>query len=154
MDDDREVSISIPLDFEGFLRRACPSCDREFKWLPSDSGEPVPRTGYSCPYCRARADTQHWMTAGQVEFAEQTVVSELLGPSLRALERKPDPDALLSISVETSGGDAPRPLTEPDDMSVITFDCHPSEPLKVQLDVQDTFYCLICGSDQGLAATE
>ena len=27
------LSVPFPLDSEGFLRRECPSCRREFKWL-------------------------------------------------------------------------------------------------------------------------
>src|SRR5207302_1564042 len=30
------LRISLPLDDAGFLRRACPSCVREFKWLHSE----------------------------------------------------------------------------------------------------------------------
>ena len=25
--------MEIPLDSDGFLRRECPTCEREFKWL-------------------------------------------------------------------------------------------------------------------------
>ena len=28
-----ELSVSFSLDSERFLRRACPACSREFKWL-------------------------------------------------------------------------------------------------------------------------
>lgn len=31
--------MSDPLDSDGFLRRECPTCEREFKWLPSCEGE-------------------------------------------------------------------------------------------------------------------
>jgi hypothetical protein len=50
---DVELSIPFPLDDDGFLRRECPTCDREFKWLPAhDETEatPPPAGGYFCPY--------------------------------------------------------------------------------------------------------
>jgi hypothetical protein len=35
MSDEVQLSMSLPLDGDGFLRRECPTCEREFKWLPS-----------------------------------------------------------------------------------------------------------------------
>lgn len=29
--------MTIPLDSDGFLRRECPICEREFKWRPSEA---------------------------------------------------------------------------------------------------------------------
>lgn len=55
MTDDRiELGMTIPLDSDGFLRRECPSCEREFKWRPSESdaeeaGESTDDVGYFCP---------------------------------------------------------------------------------------------------------
>ena len=39
----------------------------------------------------------------------------------------------------------PDPLTEDDDMTLVDFTCHPSEPLKVLDDWAKPVYCLICG---------
>ena len=54
-DDDVTLEMSIPLDDDGFLRRACPTCEREFKWLPSTNDEEAidsPEVDhYFCPYC-------------------------------------------------------------------------------------------------------
>ncbi len=60
MSDEVTLSMSLPLDGDGFLRRECPTCEREFKWLPSPqhgegdaaaaSDEPAPER-YFCPYC-------------------------------------------------------------------------------------------------------
>lgn len=44
--------MSVPLDSEGFLRRECPTCEREFKWKPAGEDEeatPAPEGGYFCP---------------------------------------------------------------------------------------------------------
>jgi hypothetical protein len=29
---DMSVSMSLPLDEDGFLRRECPTCERQFRW--------------------------------------------------------------------------------------------------------------------------
>jgi len=39
MDDEVTMSLTLPLDDDGFLRRECPSCERQFKWLPDSSDE-------------------------------------------------------------------------------------------------------------------
>ena len=51
-----ELSVSFPLDSEKFLRRACPTCSREFKWLSEegDAESPSPEH-YFCPYCGSSA---------------------------------------------------------------------------------------------------
>jgi hypothetical protein len=30
---DVSIPMSLPLDGDGFLRRECPKCERQFKWL-------------------------------------------------------------------------------------------------------------------------
>ena len=37
------------------------------------------------------------------------------------------------------------PLTEVDDMTLVVFPCHPSEPLKVLDEWPKPAHCLICG---------
>src|SRR4051812_31624365 len=69
--DERSTSVPVPLDSEGFLRRECPTCEREFKWLPSDDSEPVEPGGYYCPYCGIQAPVEHWLTKPQAEFARE-----------------------------------------------------------------------------------
>lgn len=39
MSDEVQLSMSLPLDGDGFLRRECPTCEREFKWVPSPDPE-------------------------------------------------------------------------------------------------------------------
>ncbi len=36
-DDEVSFRMTIPLDSDGFLRRECPTCEREFKWQPSEA---------------------------------------------------------------------------------------------------------------------
>ncbi|HEV7751795.1 MAG TPA: hypothetical protein VGO71_09640, partial [Baekduia sp.] len=62
----------MPLDSDGFLRRECPTCEREFKVFvhqvageEADAQGPQPG-GYYCPYCAIQADANAWFTKAQI----------------------------------------------------------------------------------------
>ena len=136
---DGEVSfgMTIPLDADGFLRRECPTCEREFKWRQAEpehaqevaSADDV---GYFCPYCGVQAPVDAWLTQAQLSLAQNIVAREFIGPMVRKLGAYDGPDKL-------------DPLTEVDDMTLVDFPCHPSEPLKVLDEWRRPVCCLICG---------
>lgn len=138
MTDDRVTfGMTIPLDSDGFLRRECPTCEREFKWRPSDGEaedavESADDAGYFCPYCGVQAPGDAWLTQAQVALAQNIVAREVIGPMVSKLGVYEEPDKL-------------DPPTETDDMTLVVFPCHPSEPLKVLEDWRTPVYCLICG---------
>jgi hypothetical protein len=139
MSDDRvSFGMTIPLDSDGFLRRQCPTCEREFKWRPTagegeEDGEPTGDGGYFCPYCGVQAPADAWLTEAQRALAENIIATEVIGPMVSKLGTYRGPEKL-------------DPLTEVDDMTRIDFPCHPSEPLKVQGDWLKAPRCLICGT--------
>jgi hypothetical protein len=163
MSDEVHLSMSIPLDGDGFLRRECPTCEREFKWLPS----PDPETdedaaaetagaeaseSYYCPYCAVTAPPDAWLTKAQVAVMHEIVRHELVDPEFDKLERKFDrlnrsSGGLIGIEVRLER-DEPEPapeLDETDDMRRVDFACHPAEPVKVLDDWDGPVHCLICG---------
>jgi hypothetical protein len=158
MTDEVSLEMAIPLDSDGFVRRACPTCEREFKWLHTgsaqeDAGAPasVAPGGFFCPYCGIQAEADQWLTEAQAEYAQNLIVTRLVGPMMKNFS-----DDLNRIG-RRSGGflraemnyDAPSefdPLTEVDDMTRVEFDCHPTEPVKVIDDWTKPVHCLICGS--------
>jgi hypothetical protein len=164
MSDEVQLSMSLPLDGDGFLRRECPTCEREFKWLPSadpDVEEDVAETSgadevpesYYCPYCAVTAPPDAWLTKAQVAAAEEIIQRELIDPELHKLEREIDrlnrrSGGLIGIEVRLER-DEPEPapeLDEPDDdMRRVDFTCHPPEPVKVLDDWERPVHCLICG---------
>ena len=151
--DEVSFSISLPLDDEGFLRRECPNCEREFKWLPQDDSEPEPHGGYCCPYCGERASSDSWFTRGQLRVLEAAVDENVIKPQLTGLEDslvdlEQASGGFLSARIERSGSRRPARLTEPTDMRRVDFDCHPREPVKVMDDWQDAVHCLICGATE------
>ena len=148
---DIELTVRLPLDSDGFLRRECPTCEREFKWLLTTEAEEdaaVPSgAGYFCPYCQIQADSNHWHTRAQVEYAEQAiaphaerVVAEEVQEGLRGLSGF-KPSRLPSGPVPE-----PEPMSaEDDDMRRFDFACHPQEPVKVLDGWAGPVHCLLCG---------
>ncbi len=155
--------MSLPLDGDGFLRRERPTCEREFKWLPSPDPEAdedaVAETGsaeapgsYYCPYCAVTAPPSAWLTKAQVVVMHELLRRELVDPEFNKLEREIDrlnrrSGGLIGIEVRLER-DEPEPipeLNEPDDMRRVDFICHPTEPVKVRDDWDRPVHCLICG---------
>lgn len=148
-----EISVSLPLD-EGFLRRECPSCERQFKWFNGDAdnkpedAEAVEQ--YFCPYCGKPAATDSWWTPEQLEYVQGVGLNAVarrvrdeLGDSMNALKKT----GFLSVSLE--GGDAsdPAPITEPQDMVIVEPPCHYYEPIKIAEDWTEPIYCIVCGRE-------
>ncbi len=148
--------MSLPLDSDGFLRRECPTCERELKWLSADSSESddadsatnVPDGGYYCPYCAIQAQPDSWWTKPQLEQAESAVAREVVAPELEKLKRSAESSSsdALDISVEYDTPEEPDPLTETDDMRRVDFACHPNESVKVLEDWDRPVHCPICGT--------
>lgn len=154
MSDERQLSVSLPLDSDGFLRRECPTCEREFKWLSSEEAEagaePVPEGGYYCPYCAIQAPPDAWWTSVQLELVHSVVSKEIVEPELKKFERSlrsisRRSGGFISASMKTELPPEADPLVETDDMRRVDFECHPSEPVKVLDDWARDVHCLICG---------
>jgi hypothetical protein len=150
MSGDRQLQVAIPLDDDGFIRRMCPSCDREFKDLASlNEGQqtPEPSGGYYCPYCGLQAG--EWWTSEQSSHILALLGSEVIEPELRQLERDVEraSTGLLRFSVDISVPDPPAgEMTEPNDMRRVDFPCHPDEPVKVLDAWSRPVYCRVCGA--------
>jgi hypothetical protein len=149
-----EIPMDLPLDKDGFLRRECPTCERQFKWWPTSSEEAseviqeAPEA-YFCPYCHEPASPDAWWTKEQLEYAQELAAAEVLGPQLRRF--KSDMERMnrrsKGIRFETSllQFSRPEPLAEPDDMVRVDVPCHPEEPTKVGAEWDGEVACLVCG---------
>lgn len=148
---DIELSISLPLDSEGFLRRECPNCERELKWRAAGDREhatPPAPCGYFCPYCAAQAAPGAWWTKAQLEAAKAHAYREVLQPEIDKLAdaARGASGGLVGFGVEVTDPDAPPPLTEGDDMRRVDFACHPDEPVKVPDEWHGPVHCPLCGT--------
>src|SRR5437870_788304 len=89
MSDEISLSMSLPLDSDGFLRRECPTCERELKFRVThseDAEEPL-AGGYFCPYCGVQAPPEAWHTKPQIAYAQAIVARDGLGPLFNELEK-------------------------------------------------------------------
>lgn len=143
------ISVNLNLD-QGFLRRTCPNCRQDFKWLQSEGGQAAyPDAGmYYCPYCGLQADG--WFTDAQLEYLQQEALgsaNEMIRDSLRDLERAAKQSGgLIDVTItEPPGRSSSGPPMEPNDMVRVEPPCHPLEPLKVGEDWKQPLHCLICG---------
>jgi hypothetical protein len=149
MDGDQSIEMSVPLDEDGFLRRECPTCEREFKWFnsPEGQGEPLPMGGYYCPYCRVQGPPDAWWTKEQLEHAENRVARDIVGPEFERMARdlkRSSRNSLIRIDITHETPPELDPLVEPNDMRRVDFPCHPTEPLKVLDDWTRPVHCMIC----------
>jgi len=139
-------AAELSLDDDGFLRRKCAHCEREFKWLHGDEGEPMPDGGYHCPYCDGRSEDEWWTDAQWAHIQAVVVghVEEALHDSMKPLERSSS--EFVKVSVSRAPADAVPPVPdEPNDMRRVDFECHPAEPVKVLEDWAGPVHCLLCG---------
>lgn len=144
--------MSLPLDSDGFLRRECPTCKREFKWFASEASEaePAPESGYYCPYCGVQGPPDAWHTSAQLKQAEAIITREVVSPELKKLERSLQEvgrasGGLIKTSTKVQVPEESDPLTETDDMVPVDFSCHPDEPVKILDSWDRRVHCLICG---------
>lgn len=141
-----DVEIPISLDSDGFLRRECPGCVRQFKCFHGrhpdapDSYE-EPDVDPTCPYCGHSAGPDTWWTPAQADYLGDAAV-HAAGPGL---------DDMLGEAFSGPGmsyeparrGSPPEPPPEPDDMVVWEPPCHPWEPVKVE--GAPGRFCFVCG---------
>lgn len=152
MDEEISISISLPLDRDGFLRRECPKCEQQFKWFSHQEGDPEAESvgQYFCPLCGAPSGIDTWWTPAQLEYAEAAAspeldqhIRDLVTDSFKGMKGvtfKPDPNFRLDLPT-------PDPITESDDMVIVEAPCHPNEPLKIPDEAAaGRLHCLICGT--------
>lgn len=148
-DDSATIGVRVPLDSDGFLRRECPTCEREFKWLhtPQDGavGAAISEGGYYCPYCGVQAAS--WFTKAQALLARNVVATDVVGPMIAKLSKDISRNSrgAIGMSMNYTPPDKMDPLTEVDDMRRVNFACHEAEPVKVLDEWSKDVYCLICG---------
>lgn len=149
-----DVPVSMALDDEGFLRRECPNCNRQFKWHngPANAeAESQPDSGtYYCPFCGEPAEAGRWWTQEQIEYGHGVALSQAL-PALAdeffdGLKNLNSKHFKVTRSGHDAPPDAPMPLVEPTDMTVVTSPCHPWQPVKIPDDAKSPLHCLVCGA--------
>jgi hypothetical protein len=148
-----EVAVQLPLDPDGYLRRECPQCEREFKWHhgPTEGApEPAePPSVYFCPYCGEPAGLDQWYTKDQIETIRAAAMAEVLPKLHNDLKDALSPlnrSGFIKADVKSRQSLPPPPLIEAADMVAVTSPCHPYEPVKIAESWDEPIHCLVCGS--------
>ena len=158
----------LPVDGEGFLRRECPSCRRQFKVRagPADGAvvqrylgrhllfenphEIVRDDAQSfCPYCGTQAQTDAWCTPQQRAWLEkvagalgQAIRYEQLSYPLRTLNQNPQ----VTFVAVPPPDRLPEMRLEQDDMRRHSFFCC-VEDVKVETHWAQPIHCPGCGAE-------
>lgn len=151
----KKISVSLPNDEDGFFRRECPECEREFKVIaesrPTGAAPKTAGETFFCPYCAKSFPVAHFWTKAQLKYREGIAVHEGVGPllekfsqSMKKLERHNSKFLKVKVTSKGSGPRKPAPLTESNDMVRVDPPCHP-EPMKIAEDWTGDVACLICG---------
>lgn len=144
------MEINFPTDSDGYLSQECPSCDQPFKVrFGEGSEEPIS----FCPYC---GHTGHdcWYTQDQVQYIQAVATDVALCPELKKLEREMNKSSggFLKVDMKTDLPEVARPPMETDDaLDFLRFPCC-NETIKVTR--HDRHFCIICGKEMGMAATD
>lgn len=99
-----QISISIPLDENGFMGRECPDCERYFKIKPGTGlvGENLP---CHCPYCGHSDPQDHFWTKAQIEYAQSIAARKVMAAvqkDLKKLEFDIKPRGAFGIGISMS----------------------------------------------------
>ena len=144
--------VDIPLDSDGYLRRECPECARQFKIEIADEDESRSVDRLHCPYCGRSALLDQWFTEEQVQYFRDRVVSDVVNPALRGFTEQLQrasraSEGLIGFEVKSEGLDEPPPrrLREEDDMVRVRFSCC-EETVKVSPDWGRELHCVVCGT--------
>lgn len=148
-----DISIRLPLDGDGFLRRQCPHCNAVFKWHhgPANAeAEAAPSpASYFCPLCGEPAEVDRWYTEDQVAYIEGVAMPAVMREADTLLRDAFSGLSSTHIKVTTSGnldvpGEPDALVEAEDDMVIVASPCHGYEPVKVPSDA-GPLHCLICG---------
>jgi hypothetical protein len=172
---EKSINLSFPLDENGFFRRECPLCCKEFKVLlekqeladiaqqgidlfmlqpEEDSSSPEDNNveaEFTCPYCGQKAKNDGWWTQEQLAYVgviAKNIMAQMVNKHfIRPLKRDTRKMNTGMISMEFKGKemDQREPWISPETNDMKLFDL-PCCQRKLKIDNwQDRVYCFFCG---------
>ncbi len=118
--------MSLPLDTDGFLRRECPNCERQFKRRLAATNQESTEEAvspqsevYFCPYCNEPSTSDTWWTQEQIDFAQRQMLAEVLEPELYHFKQDVESinrlNSPIQANVTIPSFPVPELLAEPND---------------------------------------
>lgn len=174
-----ELNVSFPTDEEGFFRRECPFCRKEFKILlekkeiedlvqkgldsylldedekDSDDKEES-EDEFHCPYCGQTSPSNEWWTQEQIEYIgiyAKNIMAKLINENLiRPLKRNFGKPTGGMISIEFKGKEMEQqePWISPEVNDMEIFNLPCCErKIKIEENWKSTIKCFFCGFPHG-----
>lgn len=168
-----EIKVAFPRDEEGYFRRECPYCIKQFKVLvdeheiqeieqmglssfllnkqeaeKEDDESTVPE--YHCPYCGQVAPEGSWWTQEQLAYLRifaENMVARIMNESLvRPLQRSSSKSGCASVEIKVHQLEETEPWISPEDNDMDGFDL-PCCGKKVKIDSAEItkVTCVYCG---------
>lgn len=144
---DKQISVTLNTDDDGFLSQECPGCQRRFKVNFSEGGDqPIS----FCPYC-GHNNTGCWWTTEQAEYLSAKAAQEIVGPELDKMAQdfnRNTSSGLIGMNMKVNHSPTPPAPQEPDDdWPLVTFECCNE---RIKHDGQNSdLRCVICGKIVG-----
>lgn len=172
---DIQINISLPLDDEGFFRRECPFCRKEFKvMLTKEELAPLAQEGIDsfmteseaktdsdsnsekieqfCPYCGQSAPHDSWWTQEQLSYINvfaQNIMANLVNEHLIGPLQKSfgqQHSGSFSISVKGHEMEQQEPWMSPEVSDMDVFDLPCcNRKIKVEEKTTSPMHCFFCG---------
>lgn len=148
--DDYRIRVSIPVDEDGFLGRACPECELLFRMDAADYDGLPDELMLWCVYCGHHDEHSEFMTSQQrdrimraaEEFGAQLVLRQL-DKTVGSLARRSRRNSPISISY-TAKPHYPRPLPDVDEERLLRVRTCTSCQVKYAV-FGEHRYCPVCG---------
>lgn len=83
--DNYTYSVKISPDKEGYTGRECPECENYFK---VKGGTGLPTTSCICPYCKHTAESNHFFTKEQIEYAQSVALNQMCDEAVTPMLKK------------------------------------------------------------------
>jgi hypothetical protein len=169
-----EKTIALPLDEDGFFRRECPLCCKEFKILlsqeeltvlaqegldsflldkkdkavDSDKEDGDDKKEYFCPYCGQQALYDQWWTKEQLAYvhvvAENIIASIMNESFINPLKSSLRGNSFIKFEAKELKQTEPWISPETNDMKVINLLCC-QKKIKVEENWNQKTHCYFCG---------
>lgn len=169
---DINIQVNFPIDDQGFFRRECPYCNREFKihaeqndlqdvqskliesYLVDNSNNERENSSDEdieqlyCPYCGQSAIPQAWWTQDQLKYSRtfiQNIMNEMINKQLiQPMKKRTQNSKILSFKGKELRQNQAWIAPEVDDMQVQHLECCDKD-IKLLDDYSRDFYCFLCG---------
>lgn len=145
---ERGMSISIPLDSDGFLSLECPFCEERFKLSAGEvEGDDV--SEIYCPICGLTDEPSNFKTKEVVDainVAFQNMAYDFLNDEMKAWERRSRGNKLMTFKAGPPIKHEPEVvLIEDDSLDIHTFDCCKRRAKVRAIDEALILKCPYCG---------